>query len=305
MITKTVWMSLVFARKSPTQRRRHPSLARAETDMKKSKSDSKTIVKAIEVFVRGFAFTKSRTYPYEVLQINGVWAMRDAERKNAQDYRKEEWIGFGVEPSLLHETARKNTRGRYFLGALETDPDAISKTRDIYRSLGYRLLSTEPLFIHDLSRIPSGRSSANIVRMNTGPLAEAYAKEAKLRPIPAEHLASNSPWRHYLAFADDRIVGWVSSIKVDDSNWCSNLVVRSAFRRKGIGSALLCKMLRDDRTRGSSRSILLSSHVGALVYPEVGYRQLGTLLILVPKKKREKGTDRVRGTRLRSTQRSF
>jgi hypothetical protein len=44
-------------------------------------------------------------------------------------------------------------------------------------------------------------------------------------------------------------------------------------------------MLRDDRTRGAKQSVLLSSHTGALLYPRVGYEQIGMLLIFAPKRK--------------------
>lgn len=48
---------------------------------------------------------------------------------------------------------------------------------------------------------------------------------------------------------------------------------------------MLAKMLRDDRARGVENSVLLSSHTGALLYPQIGYEQIGTLLLFAPKKK--------------------
>src|SRR2546430_2372050 len=47
---------------------------------------------AIELFVRGHCVGRSRTHPYEATRVESVWVMRDARRKNARDYRKEEWI---------------------------------------------------------------------------------------------------------------------------------------------------------------------------------------------------------------------
>jgi GNAT superfamily N-acetyltransferase len=239
------------------------------------------ISSAIEVFVRGHAFTRSLTHLCEASQIDGVWVMRDAERKNPKAYRKEEWIAVAPDPAQLIKTARTHTRGRYFLGVL-VETSEVTAARDCFRALRYRLLSTEPLFIHDLIRIPRRTSPAKIVRMGTRELALAYAKAAKMKPMPDEFLAKDSPWRHYLAIIGEQIVGWVSSIQAVNSNWCSNLVVRAPFRRKGIGSALLSAMLRADRSHGSAGSVLLSSHIGATVYPQMGYRQLGTLLILAP-----------------------
>jgi hypothetical protein len=43
-------------------------------------------------------------------------------------------------------------------------------------------------------------------------------------------------------------------------------------------------MLRDDRARGSKRSVLTASHTGALLYPRVGYERIGTLFMFAPKR---------------------
>jgi hypothetical protein len=54
------------------------------------------IERAIEVFARGFAFTRSLTYPFRADRIGKLWVMRDAPRRNNKDYRAEEWISYGV-----------------------------------------------------------------------------------------------------------------------------------------------------------------------------------------------------------------
>ena len=59
-----------------------------------------------------------------------------------------------------------------------------------------------------------------------------------------------------------------------------------SHRRRGIGSALLCHMLKDDRRRGFKQSVLLASHTGALLYPKVGYEQIGLLYIFAPPKRK-------------------
>lgn len=241
---------------------------------------------AVKTFVLGHAISKSLTHPYEAVSIDGVWGLRDKERSNPRKYRKEEWVGWDIEPSKLVRIATENTRGWHFLGAMipnSEDPDAV---RDAYKELGYRLLSTEPLFVHDLKRIPNKSSPAKISRMKSLEQSLAYAKEARIKPLPNSVLQSDSTWRHYLATLDEQIVGWVSSIQTSTgATWCANFFVREAYRRQGIGSALLAQMLRDDRRQGVSHSILLSSHTGAHVYPKLGYQQIGTLLILAPKKR--------------------
>ncbi len=59
----------------------------------------------------------------------------------------------------------------------------------------------------------------------------------------------------------------------------------SALSRRGIGKSLLARMLRDHREHGSTWSVPLSSHAGALLYPTVGYEMLGRLMLYTPRKK--------------------
>lgn len=238
----------------------------------------------LEVFVRGFCVGKSRTHPYECFRIGSVWVMRDAERKNPRDYRKEEYVAFRVPPCEVDAAARKHTRGRFFICAVYAMNEPDGPLREDYKRLGYRLLASEPLFVHDLKKIPRVSAPAKIVQVRTHDLAEKLGKATRSRPILPEHLNKDAPFRQYVALDGDKVVGWVRSVYAADSTWCADMHVRESHRRRGIGKALLAKMLRDDRAHGVKKSVLLSSHAGALLYPHVGYRQLGTLLIYAPRK---------------------
>lgn len=246
---------------------------------------SNEIDHAIEVFVHGFCVGKSMTHPYECTKIGNVWVMRDAPRRNPRDYRKEEWVAHNVTPKEVDSVARKQTRGRFFVCAVHgvNEPDAA--LREDYKRLGYRLLASEPLFIHRLKRIPRIKSPVKIVQIRTQRLAEKFGAATRTRPILPEHLVKTAPFRQYVAIDGNVIVGWVRSVDAVDSTWCSNMHVQESHRRRGIGTAMLAKMLRDDRAQGAEKSVLLSSHTGALLYPRVGYEQIGTLLIYAPKRK--------------------
>jgi len=239
---------------------------------------------AIETFVRGFCAGKSATHPYEHARIGRLWVMRDAPRRNPRDYRKEEWIAHRVEPHEFDAIARRHTRGRFFVCAARGVDESDEPLRAAYRQLGYRLLSTEPLFVHPLTRIPRPASPVTVQQVRTPELAQRFGKATKTRPIPPQHLTAGAPFRQYVALDDGEIVGWVRSVNAGESTWCSNMYVRESHRRRGIGKAMLAKMLRGDRELGAKQSVLLSSHAGALLYPRVGYLQIGLLLIFAPKK---------------------
>jgi GNAT superfamily N-acetyltransferase len=240
---------------------------------------------AIDAFLRGFCAEKSRTHPYEWERIEGVWVMRDAPRKNARDYRKEEWIVHDVAPANVDRIARWHTRGRFFVCAMHDADESDEPLRSAYKQLGYRLMTTEPLFRHRLARIPRVAAPVTVQRVRTAALAEQFGKATRMWPIPGEHLGADAPFRQYVAIDGDEIVGWVRSVDAGAATWVSNMYVRPTHRRRGIGASLLGKMLRDDRTRGAEQSVLLSSHAGALLYPRVGYERIGGLLMFAPRKR--------------------
>lgn len=241
------------------------------------------IEEAVEVFVRGFSSTKCFTHPYVAERLDGIWVMRDAARRRAKEYRKEEWITYGGIPSTVDSVARRYTRGRFFIGAVCELGQAIEELRDAYKALGYRLLKTEPFFVHRLKRIAKTAAAVRLERVKTTELAERLGKAMRARPIGMEHLGDGAPFRQYVALDQEELVGWVRSVVAGASTWCSNMYVRLSHRRRGIGKALLALMLREDREHGAKTSVLLASHAGALLYPKVGYERIGTLLMFAPK----------------------
>jgi len=239
---------------------------------------------AIEVFVRGHSTTRSRTFPYEVSRIGPLWLMRDAPRTNPRDYRKEEWIADNVDPRKVDAAARRHTRGRFFVCAMIAEGESDEPTRTAYKALGYRLLATEGFFVHRRKRIPKPLPAVSIERVRTPDLAARLGKVTRTRPISSDLLGDEAPFRLYVALDGGDIVGRVRSVDAAGATWCADMYVDPAHRRRGIGQALLSRMLRDDRTLGSQCSVLTASHTGALLYPRLGYERIGTLFMFTPRR---------------------
>ena len=242
------------------------------------------IARAVEVFIHGFTFTRSFTHLYLAERIGPVWVMRDAPRTRG-NYRTQEWVALDVAPEEVDRIARKHTRGRFAICAVERAIEASEPLRAGFKELGYRLGRTEPLMVHHLSRIARATSIARIERVMTQALADQLAKAARSRQMLPEHLAKQAPLRQYIACIDDEIVGWVRSIVVGDATWCSDMYVRPEYRRRGIARAMLCRMLRDDRGSGATSAVLTASHTGAKLYAGVGYEQVGTVSVFTPIKR--------------------
>ena len=239
---------------------------------------------AIEVFVRGHSAGRSRTFPYEVSRVGPLWVMRDAARRNPRDYRKEEWIAHDAEPKEVDAIARQHARGRFFVCAMIADGEPEAPTRTAYKALGYRLLATEGFFVQRMKRIPRPPSPVSIERVRTPDLAARLGKISRTRPISSDLLGDGAAFRQYVALDGADIVGRVRSVDAAGATWCADMYVQPSHRRRGIGRALLSKMLRDDKARGSKCSVLTASHTGALLYPHVGYERIGTLLMFAPKR---------------------
>lgn len=246
--------------------------------------DERLLDSALEVFARGICVPRSFTHPYLAERVDGLWVTRDAPRRVAR-YRREEWFAHGITPQQTVRIVKRHTRGRYAICAICAAGESDEPLRAGYRVLDYRLGFTEPIMIHRLQRIPRFASPTEIVRVLDAVLANKVNKAVRRRQILPEHLRPDAPLRMYAALASGDPVGWVSSIEVAGATWCANLYVKPEFRRRGIGRALMCRMLRDDRTFGSHLAVLAASHTGALLYPLVGYEQIGTLYSYTPRRR--------------------
>lgn len=239
---------------------------------------------ALEVFARGICVPRSFTHPYLAERVDGLWVTRDAPRRKGR-YRREEWFAHGVAPDETVRIVKRHTRGHYAICAICASGESDEPLRAGYRTLDYRLGFTEPTMVHDLRRIPRFASPVEIVRVLNAELANKVNKAVRRRQILPEHLTPDAPLRMYAALIDGDPVGWVSSIEVAGSTWCANLYVKPEFRRRSIGRSLMCRMLRDDRSYGSQLAVLAASHTGALLYPLVGYEQIGTLYSYTPRRR--------------------
>ena len=238
---------------------------------------------AIEVFVHGFSTDKSGTFPYEASRVGPLWLMRDAERKNPRDYRGEEWVVHDVAAEDADAIVRQHARSSFAVSVVIASDEPDQPVRTAYKALGYRLLRTEGFFVQPLRQIPDAPAAISIERVQTVERAAQLAEIVRRRPIAADLLGDGAPFRQYVALDGDAIVGRVRSIDAVGATWCSAMYVEPSHRRRGIGQALMSKMLKDDRARGSRCSMLLATHAGALLYPRMGYERIGTLLIFAPK----------------------
>ena len=196
--------------------------------------------------------------------------VRDAPRKRGT-YRREEWIAHGVDAEEIH-------------GWLRGTPGASSASaRSAPRgnpTPGCGRISKPSNYRPEFNRTGYG-ASTEAHSSRGGPTAHRACSHRRtggqIEPDDADQTDSaGTPFPGRSAQAIRRAgrraaVGWVQSIVVDSATWCSNMHVAPAARRRGIGRALMCRMLRDDRLNGSELAVLTATHTGALLYASIGY----------------------------------
>ena len=236
-----------------------------------------SIPDAIEVFVHGFSYGKSRTYPYKPRKVGPLWVMRDDPPRKKE--RKIEIISHGVAPENAIETIKEAGIGWHFLCEIHHPEDDFQAIRDQYKALGYKALSTEWLFVHDLQDIQIHESTPP-VRLVTDD--EAMQEISRLR-LKSRKLMPGT--RQFATWDTTNYFGRVTSIPYNDSAWVADLYVEAQHRGKGYGRALMSRLLQTDREHGIKQSVLLASTDGARLYPHLGYEQIGVLQMFCPSKR--------------------
>ena len=166
--------------------------------------------------------------------------------------------------------------GWHFLCDIHSPQEDFTSRRAQYNELGYRALSTEWLFIHDMKDIPDFESDPQ-VRLVSDQDVLSHINQIASQP---RKLQPGS--RLYSAWDEGQDFGWVTSVPYRDSAWVANLYVHREFRGKGFGRALMSKLLNEDRENGVKQSVLLASSDGARLYPHLGYQQIGILQMFCP-----------------------
>lgn len=235
--------------------------------------------KAITVFGEGFCFTRSFTHPYIVVKEGPLWVLRDDPKRGKP--RSEEVLIYGLTAKEAIHAIREYGPGRYKLCVIHGPDQDVEAVRREYKAAGFRAMSQEPFFVHDLLELPEADS--RVRRVSTQDEAEEVGKAAGSRQMLTDYIGpDDSPLRLYAAYVEGKPVGWVRSIRVGEAAWVSNLYVRPEHRRAGLGRSLMATMLADDHRLGIRYSVLLASLAGAKLYPHLGYRQIGTLQLFSP-----------------------
>lgn len=233
-----------------------------------------TVAEAVEVFVLAFAKVKSRHGEYVARRHEALWIMEDGPGRR-RPHRKSEVVALELPPEeAVGSLGRSGVRWHFLVDVRRHDQSDVAAE---YKRLGYRKLSTERMFLHDLAAVPD------------------YASDPPARRLDSEQVLASIPQRAsqprrifegddlYCVWDDQTDHGWVERIKVGDCSYPSSLYVHAESRGRGFGRALVSKVLQDDVAEGVRASVVIASADGARLYPHLGYQEAAVLQIFCPK----------------------
>lgn len=225
------------------------------------------------------------THPYIIDRVSQhIFRLHDSPRSFG-DYRKDEYINFECSPEYVLSHAQQHSSHKYALCSLVKDGDNLGESKAVYKLLGCRLASTESLMSTQIECDPPEDIAFPILEIADTEHANAIAKAWRRRQIRLTDIGNpDALHRVYTIHDGTKFIASVGSVRVGETGWIASLYVNLAYRRRGIGTALMRRAMSDNYTRGIKNHVLVASHAGAKLYPTLGYQSLGTLCIYNPPK---------------------
>lgn len=237
---------------------------------------------AVDIFLYGFCLGKSIHGGFGHRR-DGQFALMADDPPRKSRGRASEVVTWNLNPNWVKQKVEEWDVGRYFLCLIVPEPQDIVAPKMDFKDQGFRLLGTQPFFWTSPSPA-NGTLDPCIQRMSGQSELARFERAQRRRTFDSEWFdGDDSPVRLYCKWDGSNPVGWVKSVKTPfGGNWVSDLYVAPGYRRQGLATALMTKMLIEDHRLGVEASVLLSSHAGAGLYPRLGYQRLGTLLLMRP-----------------------
>lgn len=243
---------------------------------------------ALDVAIEALTHVRGFAHPKEIVRHGLLRIYRDAPGMKGPA-RTEELFSYGASADeLLAAVEDYAPRGKYALEPLLDRGDDGEAMKQALKAAGYRLARTEPFFACVLTAHQQLDDAWQVKRAASFDEAKRVGLEAlnqRGRPMLPEHFTPRPLARMYYVEVDGKAVAAVTSVQTrTDATWVHNLGTRTEYRRRGIATALMRHMLADDAHCGAKHSVLLASHTGVLLYPQLGYKPIGLLHIYNPPK---------------------
>ena len=246
-----------------------------------------TIDAAAAVFSDCYAHTRSLTSPSETIAVDGMLVVRDIPGYRRTPRNEE--IVMPAETEAAHIIDQLHSYQPVTSDAVCVLRNPAYKSQMVVSAMkanGFRFLRTEPLMSRETSSPISTQTAHQIQRATNAAQAELVRKLSRQRLLTPGDLEGTHPSiRLYFCEYQGKAIAYTRSVRHKSSAaYVGGMYTAPAFRRQGIGTALLAHMLADEHNAGTHVSVLLASKAGEALYRSVGYSTIGKLLMFSPVK---------------------
>jgi len=242
---------------------------------------------AISACVTSFCLSRTATYPFGIQRTGHLIVTADNPPRKTGGRNPEIFVMPGATASNAISQIKDLQLGeRYVLSVMCDMKTDIKELSSDYKSLGFRLRTTEALMVLDLSKPIQTQNRHEIKPVETPDDAEKLKILTKARVLASEVMTINGgEVRTFYCDVNDEAVAWCRSIITHPTAaYVSGMFTKPEFRRQGIGTELLAAMTKSDADHGLQYSVLLATHTGEHLYKSFGYERIGTLVMFSPRR---------------------
>jgi GNAT superfamily N-acetyltransferase len=239
-----------------------------------------TIREAMDAFIAGWAFSRAVERKVTVSHFHGLRRVQFGNTPVLKS-RPDEFMILDVPPDEVIRLLRPTVAD--IPHRLSVFTDQPEDSLDDYARHNYHLFMQEYLMAVDLTASNFSTAEGVPVERVASEEARAWFNYMRQREvIPPHTLNDNRMGCYYIRFGDDlacegRCIFTPENVAVMDM-----IYTTEEYRRQGLGSALMLKMLVDAAERSAAYSALAASVEGRKLYLTLGYQVLSDMLILEP-----------------------
>ena len=235
---------------------------------------------AFRIFVDALTATRHLSGDSARVDVGSITFRRWQRHTDGQTSLHDEALAQACPPELVLQSLQTYQPAKeHFITVLDDQPDA----RTAYEQAGYICTVTEYLMVLNLANMPTDAPSHFVQVAMPDDVARLNANDVEKRPWVWPQSVTHPAMRHYYIWQDERVVARAFSWRCDaDTSYVSHVFTNPAYRRRGLGRAIMQRLLEDCAARGERWSVLVASEEGEALYRGLSYETLGRILIFEP-----------------------
>jgi GNAT superfamily N-acetyltransferase len=239
-----------------------------------------TIRQAMEAFIAGWGYSRSMERQITVSDVGGLTRVQFGHNPLLKP-RPDEFMILDVPPDDVMQVIRPTFATiPHRLSIFTQQPD---ETLAAYTRYGYHLYMNQYLMAVDLHEATFIAAEGVVVESVDSEAKRLWFNRKREREvIPARALNDPHMGCYYVRIGDDLAAEGRYMLTPENITVMDLIYTTEAYRRQGLGSALMQRMLIDAAGRGSPYSALVASDDGRKLYMTLGYEILSDLLVLEP-----------------------